>query len=98
MGSGSIEFQNLAEGYGQIYAVEEKDTVTAVDQSRGEVVWQHDLLARRRLTAPLAFSNYVVVGDAEGYLHIMAQRDGRMMGRTKVGGKGLRRRLPWPTA
>ena len=27
-------FQNLAEGYSQIYAVEEKDTVTAVDQSR----------------------------------------------------------------
>ena len=83
-------FQNLAEGYSQIYAVEEKDTVTAVDQSRGDVVWQHDLLARRSLTAPLAFSNYVVVGDAEGYLHVMAQRDGRMMGRTKVGGKGLR--------
>jgi outer membrane protein assembly factor BamB len=83
-------FQNLAEGYSQIYAVEEKDTVTAVDQSRGDVVWQHDLLARRSLTAPLAFSNYVVVGDAEGYLHVMAQRDGRMMGRTKIGGKGLR--------
>ena len=87
-------FQNLAEGYSQIYAVEEKDTVTAVAQSRGDVVWQHDLLARRSLTAPLAFSNYVVVGDAEGYLHVMAQRDGRMMGRTKVGGKGLLRHYP----
>ena len=83
-------FQNLAEGYGQIYAVEEKDTVTAVDQDRGDVVWQHELLARRSLTAPLAYSNYLVVGDAEGYLHVMAQRDGRMMGRAKVGGKGLR--------
>ena len=83
-------FQNLAEGYGQIYAVEEKDTVTAVDQDRGDVVWQHALLARRGLTAPLAYSNYLVVGDAEGYLHVMAQRDGRMMGRTKVAGKGLR--------
>jgi outer membrane protein assembly factor BamB len=38
----------------------------------------------------LAYSNYLVVGDAEGYLHVMAQRDGRMMGRTRVGRKGLR--------
>jgi outer membrane protein assembly factor BamB len=83
-------FLNLAEGLGQVYAVEEKDTLTAVDQDRGEVIWQHELLARRGLTAPLAFSNYLVVGDADGYLHVMAQRDGRMMGREKVGGKGLR--------
>ena len=83
-------FLNLAEGYGQVYAVEEKDTVTALDQERGEVTWQHDLLARRGLTAPLAYSNYLVVGDAQGYVHVMAQRDGRMMGREKVNGKGLR--------
>lgn len=83
-------FLDLAEGYGQVYAVEEKDTVTALDQDSGEVIWQHDQLARRGLTAPLAYSNYVVVGDSEGYVHVMAQRDGRMMGRAKVGGKGLR--------
>jgi outer membrane protein assembly factor BamB len=83
-------FLNLAQGYGQLYAVEEKDTVTALDQELGEVTWQHDLLARRALTAPLAYSNYLVVGDAQGYMHVMAQRDGRMMGREKVNGKGLR--------
>lgn len=83
-------YLDLAEGYGQVYAVAEKDTLTAVDQSRGEVVWQHELLARRGLTPPLAYSNYLVVGDAEGYLHVMAQRDGRMMGRTRVSRKGLR--------
>ena len=48
------------------------------------------MLARRALTAPLAYSNYLVVGDAQGYMHVMAQRDGRMMGREKVNGKGLR--------
>jgi outer membrane protein assembly factor BamB len=83
-------FLDLAEGYGQVYTVGDKDSVTAVDQSRGEIVWQHELLARRGLTAPLAYSNYLVVGDAEGYLHVMAQRDGRFMGRTRVSRKGLR--------
>ena len=83
-------FLDLAEGYDQVYAVEEKDTVTAVDQARGEIVWQHQVLARRGLTPPLAYSNYLVVGDADGYLHVMAQRDGRMMGRARVSRKGLR--------
>jgi len=83
-------YLDLAAGYGQVYSIGEKGTVTAVDQDRGEITWQHELLARRGLTAPLAFSNYLVVGDAEGFLHVMAQRDGRMMGRTRVSRKGLR--------
>ncbi|MBT3611076.1 MAG: PQQ-binding-like beta-propeller repeat protein, partial [Gammaproteobacteria bacterium] len=49
-----------------------------------------EAFARRKLTAPLAFSNYIFVGDDEGYLHAIAQRDGRLLGRIKVGGKGLR--------
>ena len=83
-------YLDLAAGYGQVYSIGEKGTITAVDQDRGEITWQHELLARRGLTAPLAFSNYLVVGDAEGFLHVMAQRDGRMMGRTRVSRKGLR--------
>jgi len=38
----------------------------------------------------LAFSNYLVFGDAEGYLHVIAQRDGRHLGRRKVDGDGIR--------
>ncbi len=83
-------FLNMAEGYGQIYIVDEEDTIVAIDQNSGEVVWQQEAFARRKLTAPLAFSNYIFVGDDEGYLHAIAQRDGRLLGRIKVGGKGLR--------
>ena len=83
-------FLNLAEGLRQVYVVDEDDGVVALDQSSGEVTWQHELLAHRKLTSPLAYSNYLVVGDEAGYLHVMAQSDGRMLGRSKVGGKGLR--------
>jgi len=47
-------------------------------------------LARRQLTAPVVVSSYVAVGDFEGYLHLLAQADGRMVGRIKVDGDGLR--------
>ena len=34
-------------------------------------------------------SSYIVVGDFEGYLHVIAQSDGRFVGRRKVDGNGL---------
>ena len=81
---------DLAQGYSQVYAVDEDDTLVALDQQTGEVVWETTAFKNRKLTAPVAYSNYVVVGDDDGYLHVLAQRDGRMLGRRKVDGDGLR--------
>lgn len=83
-------FLDLAEGYGQVYVVSDDDVVTAIDQQSAEVVWQQDAMARRKLTSPIAFSNYLAVGDSEGYLHILAQSDGRFLARRKLDGDGLR--------
>ena len=83
-------FLDLGEGYGQIYVVSDDDVVTAIDQQSAEVVWQQESLKRRKLTSPIAFSNYVAVGDDQGYLHVMAQSDGRFVGRRKLDGKGVR--------
>ena len=83
-------FLDLAEGYGQVYVVDEDDVVTAIDQSSAEVAWRVESLWRRELSPPIAFSNYVAVADGEGYLHILAQSDGRFMGRRKIDGKGVR--------
>ena len=42
------------------------------------------------LTAPVAFSSYVAVADYEGYVHLLAQTDGRLVGRIRVDRKGVR--------
>jgi outer membrane protein assembly factor BamB len=89
----SSSFLDMAEGYGQIYIVDEDDAIVAIEQRTGEVVWQQDAFVRRKLTAPLAFSNYVFVGDDQGYLHVVAQRDGRLLGRVKVSGNSIRSNL-----
>lgn len=83
-------FLDLAEGYGQVYLVDDADTPTAFDLETAEDVWKQEGLARRRLTSPLAYSNYLLVGDDEGYLHVLAQSDGRFLGRRKIDGDGLR--------
>ena len=84
-------FLDLAEGYGQIYFVSANDEVAAVSQASAAVAWRQEGLKNRRLTSPLAYGNYIVVGDDEGYLHVLAQSDGRFVARRKLSA-GLRTR------
>ena len=81
---------DLATGYGQIYVVDDTDAVIAIDEQTAEEVWRQEALYRRKLSSPVAFSNYLVVGDDEGYLHVLAQSDGRFLARSKLDGDGLR--------
>lgn len=81
-------FQPLATGYGNVYVVNDESGLIAVDQREANVLWRQQRLLRRGLTAPIVASSYVVVGDGEGYIHLVAQSDGRLVGRAKAG-KGL---------
>ncbi len=85
-------YRDLAEGYGQIYVVDEDDVIVAVDQRTAEEAWRQEGLFRRSLSGPIAFGNYLVVADGDGYLHVLAQSDGRFLGRRKVDGDGVRSR------
>lgn len=83
-------FLDLAEGYGQIYVIDEDDKVVAIDQESAEESWSNEGLVRRVLSSPAAYNNYLLVGDDDGFLHVLAQSDGRFLGRTKIDGAGLR--------
>jgi outer membrane protein assembly factor BamB len=88
-------FLDLDEGYGQLYVVDEDDTIVAIDIQTAEEVWRQQALARRQLSSPVVFSNYIAVTDADGYLHVLAQSDGRLVGRRKLDGKGVRSRMTY---
>ncbi|MES2624813.1 MAG: outer membrane protein assembly factor BamB [Pseudomonadota bacterium] len=79
-------------GFGNIYVVNERDIVRAFRTAQETAVWENDQLLLRKLSPPLGFSNYVAVGDDDGYIHLLAQSDGRFVGRGKVGG-GVRSRM-----
>lgn len=83
-------FHNLAEGYGQIYVVDADDHIQAVDLESADQAWEQQALFKRKLTSPVAYSNYMLVGDEEGYLHILAQSDGRFLARKRIDSDGLR--------
>lgn len=82
-------YVGMSMGFGNIYVSSEGGDVTAYEKNGQDVRWSQTLLARRKLTGSVTLSSYVIVGDAEGYLHAMSQVDGHIAARTKVDSDGL---------
>ena len=61
----------------------------AFDRRTGASLWRQDGLARRQLTRPVEFGDYVVVADFEGHVHWLSAEDGRFAARTRVGGAAV---------
>ncbi|HIF9242413.1 TPA: outer membrane protein assembly factor BamB [Photobacterium damselae] len=72
-----------------LYLVTEKDHIVAVDARSGTEIWQNKDLEYRQLTAPAAIDGYLVVGDAEGYLHWLDQSTGDFVSQESIGGGGM---------
>ncbi|WP_281646243.1 outer membrane protein assembly factor BamB [Parendozoicomonas sp. Alg238-R29] len=88
----SSSYESMTEGFGNLYLSDAGSVVSAVDQRTGSIVWSQKDFAHRSLSGPAAFGSYVVAGDFEGYLHVISQVDGRIVGRTKVDSSGIRSR------
>jgi outer membrane protein assembly factor BamB len=75
----------------QVFVTDAEDHIWSLDGTNGATLWQQKQLHARRLSAPaIVASEYLVVGDLEGYLHWLATDDGRMLARTRVGSDSIR--------
>lgn len=81
--------KDLAAGFNQIYAIDESDSIFAIDRDSGDFVWVNESLRGRQLSSPIAFSNYLAVGDKQGYLHIISQLSGLQLARIRVGNQDI---------
>jgi outer membrane protein assembly factor BamB len=64
--------------------------VYAYDRRTGASLWKQDKMLNRGLSRPLAVGEkYLVVGDAQGYLHVLKQEDGSIAGRLKTDGEAI---------
>jgi len=82
----------LSVDYSQVYVTDQNSQVWALSRNSGATSWKQDALANRGLTVPEPFAGYVVVGDGEGYLHVLSRYDGAIVGRVELDGKGIRTR------
>lgn len=62
---------------------ETQGLVQALDK-QGKLRWEQLALQGRLLSKPLVTKNWVLVGDEEGYLHVLSLQDGAYLTRLKV--------------
>lgn len=66
-----------------VFAADEKSHVTAYRASDGVQVWQNTQLTWRDVGEPLAIGKVVLMGDKQGYVHLLNQNSGEMVARIR---------------
>ena len=79
-------YKDLTANGNRIVAVDSEDIVRAFGIATGALIWEQEDLKKRELTAPASISNLIVVGDFEGYVHLLNAQNGNFEGREKISG------------
>ncbi len=72
-----------------VYVTDDRSAVLAFDRSGGASVWKQDKLDGRWASAPLALGRFVIVGDFEGYVHVLSRDDGAFVARVATDGSAI---------
>jgi outer membrane protein assembly factor BamB len=88
VGARRVERRRLAADDLNVYLSEDTGAVVGSTKDRRQRVEQ-DSLSHRGLSTPLAFGNYVVVGDFEGQVHFLKIEDGSCAARIGTDGGGI---------
>jgi len=69
----------------RLYVTDENSEVWSLERRSGSSFWKNADLRARKLTAPVAVGDYVVVADLEGYVHFLKRSSGAIAARIRVG-------------
>lgn len=83
-------FSGVSHAFGNVYVADEDGTVYAYQRNGTGLRWAQGDLGYRELSRPTPVSSYLAVADFEGYVHLLSQVDGEIVGRVKVDSKGAR--------
>jgi outer membrane protein assembly factor BamB len=72
-----------------IFITDEKNAIVALDKVNGASLWKQDKLFGRGVSAPLALGRFVVVGDFQGYVHLLSREDGSFVARLPTDGSAI---------
>lgn len=82
-------YSGLSYDWRYLYVSDDSSHVWQLDQRNGASLWKQDELHNRILSTPVAYDDYVVVGDFEGYVHWLAGSDGRQLGRVQIASSAI---------
>ncbi len=72
-----------------VFGTETDGRVRAWQRGNGETGWEQDRLKHRSLTAPVAAGRVLALGDADGFVHLLARDDGSEMTRLTTDGSAI---------
>ena len=75
----------LAHDASRLYLVNDQGVVVAVDQASGADVWAQNDLRARTSGNPVVTNGVLIVGDVEGYIHLLDTATGKIVGRSSIG-------------
>lgn len=87
--AGKGVYAGLAYTGDSIVAVERDSSIQALDVRDGSALWTNRDLVGRNLTKPVVIGTRIVVGDYDGYVHVIDTTSGMLQGSTKVGSTGF---------
>ncbi len=76
---------------GLIVLVESKSNLRSFFTKTLEESWTSDEYLNRQLSNPISFSGYTLVGDYEGYIHVIDPLNGKTIGRKKISKKPIKK-------
>ena len=76
---------------GLIILVESKSNLRSFFAKTMEESWTSDAYLNRQLSNPISFSGYTIVGDYEGYVHVLDSLNGKTVGRKKISKKPIKK-------
>lgn len=79
----------LAADASGLFVTDSKDQVWSASVTDGAGRWKQEELRYRQLTAPALVGNHIVVGDLDGFLHVLDKSDGRLVGRIRITKAGI---------
>ncbi len=72
-----------------LYLTDSDSNVLALDRSTGSSLWKNDQLSQRRASVAYPLGDHLVLGDLEGYLHVLKIEDGSFVARRKTDGNSI---------
>lgn len=73
-----------------LYVTDTDSNVLALDKSSGASLWKNGQLFLRKATAVYPLDDYLILGDYEGYLHVLKSEDGSFVARRNTDGSPIR--------
>ncbi|HEY7986318.1 MAG TPA: outer membrane protein assembly factor BamB [Methylophilaceae bacterium] len=86
-------YNGLAVDGAVIYVTQGNDAMYSLDYASGRSYWRQGDLLYRQLSAPVVLDRSALVGDLEGWVHLLARDDGAIVGRIKTDGTAI---MPQP--